>query len=475
MPVICNLPRGLSSINTRGLNPNMYLEGVKRFAWAQDGEQLALPCHDGTIHVWYVKNDTSRLLKGHTSIASSVAWHPGGRKLASASDDLTVRIWDVMTGNEDRPPLLGHDRYITSVAWSAKQQLASCSDDGTVRLWEWEASGDHKTVISHRDRVLAISWSPGGDVLASASWDQQVGFWDSRTGEVQKKRGHDARVFSVAWSPAGSLIASGDQAGNVVLWDNNGRIVDRFHAHDSAILSLSFSSDSRHLASRDQQIAKIWRFSEAVTTPHEIAAVVCRGTPPYATVAFSPRSQSDRLAFSIGESDEEVLVLEAEYMAMLDRRVFIVHGRDPDAFNALKAFLLENGLTPVSLQEQPDNRLSFVMAKFEQYSDVAFAVVLLTPDDVGSLASEKVDISDRARQNVILELGYFIGRLGYEKVCLIQKGQVEFPSDLSGVLYLQMDASSTWKATLRERLQRSGLVLGKDIRMDTRTFAAFNS
>lgn len=310
--------------------------------------------------------------------------------------------------------------------------IASCSDDGTVRLWEWEGSGDHKTVISHRDRVLAISWSPGGDVLASASWDQQVGFWDSRTGEVQKKRGHDARVFSVAWSPAGTLIASGDQVGNVVLWDNNGRIVNRFRAHDSAVLSLSFSSDSRHLASRDQQVAKIWRFSEAVTTPHEIAAVVCRGTPPYATVAFSPRSQSDRLAFSIGESDEEVLVLEAEYMAMLNRRVFIVHGRDPDAFNALKAFLLENGLTPVSLQEQPDNRLSFVMEKFEQYSDVAFAVVLLTPDDVGGIApnsrlsrvaqnaedvsNHKADTSDRARQNVILELGYFIGRLGYEKV-----------------------------------------------------------
>jgi predicted nucleotide-binding protein len=92
-------------------------------------------------------------------------------------------------------------------------------------------------------------------------------------------------------------------------------------------------------------------------------------------------------------------------------------------------FLEKLDLRPIILHEQP-NKGRTVIEKFEAHSDVGFAVVLLTPDDVGGLASSPDKLSRRARQNVILELGYFIGKLGRAKVCALYKEGVEIPSDI---------------------------------------------
>jgi predicted nucleotide-binding protein len=91
-----------------------------------------------------------------------------------------------------------------------------------------------------------------------------------------------------------------------------------------------------------------------------------------------------------------------------------------------------------------------------QSAEVGFAVILLTPDDVGS--SIKADTpSARARQNVIFELGYFTGKLGRGRVCLLRKGDVEIPSDLFGVIYTEMDPTEGWKARLVREMKEAGL------------------
>ncbi|NRF72320.1 nucleotide-binding protein [Aquincola sp. S2] len=100
------------------------------------------------------------------------------------------------------------------------------------------------------------------------------------------------------------------------------------------------------------------------------------------------------------------------------------------------------------------------MEKFEAHApDVDFAIVLLSPDDVGHRAGHEDEVRPRARQNVILELGYFIGALGRKKVCVLHKGNVELPSDYVGVLYLAFDERGAWKGELAREMKASGMTI----------------
>jgi len=162
--------------------------------------------------------------------------------------------------------------------------------------------------------------------------------------------------------------------------------------------------------------------------------------------------------------------------APLSNKVFIVHGRNHEPMKELKKMLKDFGLKPIVLHEQPSASRTIV-EKLEKYSDVGYAFAVLTPDDVGCLNKiylhsykvcehEKGDsdekrkqktetffrqmtgtLKNRARQNVILEFGYFIGKLdrdgvsGRDRVCCLLKGDVERPSDMHGIVYISFQES----------------------------------
>lgn len=137
----------------------------------------------------------------------------------------------------------------------------------------------------------------------------------------------------------------------------------------------------------------------------------------------------------------------------LSKRVFVVHGHDEAAKEKVARFLTKIGFDPIILHEQA-NAGQTVIEKFEKHGDVGFAVVLLTPDDVGGAKGK--DMQPRARQNVILELGYFMGRLGRSHVCALKAGDLEVPSDFAGVVYEAMDPAGAWQAALGRELQEAG-------------------
>jgi predicted nucleotide-binding protein len=149
------------------------------------------------------------------------------------------------------------------------------------------------------------------------------------------------------------------------------------------------------------------------------------------------------------------------------RKIFVVHGHDNEAKESVARFLEKLGLEPIILHEQPSSGRT-IIEKFETYSgDIAFAVVLLTPDDLCVDGSSPDNPRPRARQNVIMELGYFLGRLGRVRVCALYKGDVELPSDYQGVLYIDMDLAGAWKAKLAQEfveaklpINLSGLLAG---------------
>lgn len=139
------------------------------------------------------------------------------------------------------------------------------------------------------------------------------------------------------------------------------------------------------------------------------------------------------------------------------RTVFLVHGQDSAAENIAARFVEKLDLNLIILHEQP-NQGRTIIEKFQDYSDVAFAVVLLTPDDRGGLATLPYESqSERARQNVIFELGYFIGRIGRNRVCALYSEGVEIPSDYSGVLFVKFDEAGAWRLSLAKEIKAAGI------------------
>jgi len=143
------------------------------------------------------------------------------------------------------------------------------------------------------------------------------------------------------------------------------------------------------------------------------------------------------------------------------KRVFVVHGRDTEVKESVARFLERLGLEPIILHEQPNSGRT-VIEKFELHADVGFAVILLTPDDVGGLGVTPADLKGRARQNVILELGYFLGRLSRRRVCALYKKDVEIPSDYQGVLFVEFDPSGAWRTKLAQELVEGGFSINLD-------------
>ena len=137
-------------------------------------------------------------------------------------------------------------------------------------------------------------------------------------------------------------------------------------------------------------------------------------------------------------------------------RIFVVHGRDVGARETVARAIEQLELEVVILEEQP-NKGRTVISKFkEEAADIGFAVVLLTPDDEGKQRGDSNEIRPRARQNVVLELGYFLAALGQRRVCALVKGDLEIPSDYDGVVYIPMDDSRSWKFLLVKELSAAG-------------------
>lgn len=185
----------------------------------------------------------------------------------------------------------------------------------------------------------------------------------------------------------------------------------------------------------------------------EIRAGINRGrSSAIALLEGEVNSLNEVLRYA-AETNEEAQPENAAIDVASDE-IFIVHGHDAAAKNEVKSFIQLAGLNPVILHEQPNSGRTIV-EKFERYGGAAgFAVVLLTPDDVGG--PNRGELRPRARQNVVGELFWFAGKLGRERVCALKKGDLEIPSDFAGIVYTEMDVHGAWKTELLRELRAAG-------------------
>jgi WD40 repeat protein len=285
---------------------------VSGVAFDDKGKRVASASWDGTVKVWDAGTGQAHTLKGHQGRVEAVAFSPDGKRLASAGRDQTVRLWDVATGKCDT--LRGHQSDVVCVTFSPDgRRLASASHDKTVKVWDLSTRQPLRT-LTHPDRVFGVTFSPDGRRLASGSENvkgsDNVRLWDATSGDLLRTcTANPAEpliwVSGLAFHPDGQRLASANGNHTVYMWDSTtGKALHVLRGHSSGVYEVCFSPDGERLASAGHdQTVRLWETASGAKLH------ILRGhtTPGVSSVAFAP----DGRRLASGGGDKTVRIWDA--------------------------------------------------------------------------------------------------------------------------------------------------------------------
>lgn len=237
----------------------MYLLSI-----SPDGRLVASAGEDMKVRVWEVATGRVRTAFDRPDSGNrirSVPFAPDGTAIACAGEDSAVHVVEIATGREIRR-FEGHDGPAWAACFSPDgAMLASGGEDGTIRPWNASTGREVRRLPGHGSSLEALSFSPDGRTLASGAYgqgansaDHAVRLWDAATGaELARLEGHGGSVWAVAFSPDGRHVASGGDGGSIILWDAPARRevlrLPPSGAPAGSINAVGFSPDGRVLAS----------------------------------------------------------------------------------------------------------------------------------------------------------------------------------------------------------------------------------
>ncbi|MDZ8241164.1 MAG: serine/threonine-protein kinase [Nostoc sp. ChiQUE01a] len=248
----------------------------------------------------------TKSLKGHSSDVNSVAFSPDGTTLGSASDDKTIKLWNVATKEQIRS-LEGHSNWIWTIAFSPDSKtLASGSADTKIKVWNLETGKLIRTLEGHGDGVTSVNFSPNGKTLASgsASKDTKIKLWNLETGKlIRTLEGHTNGVQSVVLSPDGKTLASGSWDKTIKLWNlETGKLIRTLEGNGGSILSVAFTPDGKTLASgSNDKTIKLWNLGTG-----KLMHTLKGHNDKINSVAFLPSTVFNSIILVSGSSDRTI-------------------------------------------------------------------------------------------------------------------------------------------------------------------------
>jgi WD40 repeat protein len=219
---------------------------VKSVAMSPDGRTALSGSNDNTLKLWDVATGQElRTFTGHTGEVKSLAFSPDGGSVLSGSGDNTVKLWDLATGQELRT-FQGHSGAVRSVAFFPDgRKFLSGSADKTVKVWDIATGREIRTFTRHAGTVVSVAISPNGQTALSSGTDKTLKLWDTRTGkELRNLAGHSEMVHSAAISPDGRTAISGSGDNTLKVWDiATGQELRTITGH--SVISVAISQDGR--------------------------------------------------------------------------------------------------------------------------------------------------------------------------------------------------------------------------------------
>ncbi|MBE9089179.1 hypothetical protein IQ232_05085 [Microcystis aeruginosa LEGE 11464] len=279
--------RGFSSLSLfdRGKELEAFVEAIKAGKTLQKQQEYNPEVVNALATIFNQRSQ--RNLEGHHGNVISVNFSPDGKTLVSGSDDNTIKLWNVETGQEIRT-LKGHHGNVTSVNFSPDgKTLVSGSWDRTIKLWNVETGQEIRTLKGHHGNVISVNFSHDGKTLVSGSWDGTIKLWNGSTGqEIRTLKGHDSDVESFNFSPDGKTLVSGSWDGTIKLWNGStGQEIRTLKGHDSDVESFNFSPDGKTLVSGSgDKTIRFWNGS----TGQEIRILKWHDGNVISVVNFSP-------------------------------------------------------------------------------------------------------------------------------------------------------------------------------------------
>jgi eukaryotic-like serine/threonine-protein kinase len=248
---------------------------VYAVAWSPDGTRIASASNDGTVHVWDAATGGQHHIfkyHGHHGSVNAVAWSPDGNLIASAGSDLTVQVWDASQtgeGSTSSVTYRGHSGNIRTLAWSADNtRIASGGDDKTVQVWDAKKGTHLFTWSGHVKQIWSVAWSPDNTRIVSGSVDQTAQVWSATQSQPNVTsqyalaiyKNHSGEVKSVAWSPDSKRIVSASNDKTVQVWDpTTGHHFLTYTGHKDVLNAVAWTPNDRRIVSGSgDYTVRIW-------------------------------------------------------------------------------------------------------------------------------------------------------------------------------------------------------------------------